>query len=105
MKIQLLFFDGCPSWEAALQNLRDACALEGLPWPIEPVEVRDDDDAAARCFLGSPAIIIDGQDLWPETRKAYYMSCRMYQTPEGMRGWPTVEMLRERLRAGREEGQ
>jgi len=67
--------------------------------------VRDGDDAAARCFLGSPSIVIYGQDLWPEVRKAYYMICRMYRTPEGMRGWPTVDVLRERLRAVREEGQ
>ena len=97
MKIQLLYFDGCPSWETALDNLKAACALEGLMWPIELIEARDDDDAAARRFLGSPSIVIDGQDLWPETRKAYYMSCRMYRTPEGLRGWPTVEMLREKL--------
>jgi len=80
-----------------------ACALEDLTWPIEPVEVRDDDDAAARRFLGSPSIGSDGQELWPEPRKAYYMSCRTYRTPEGLRGWPTVEMLRERLRALRGE--
>ena len=33
----------------------------------------------------------------PRRGKAYYMSCRMYRTPEGLRGWPTVEMLREKL--------
>ena len=104
MKIELLYFDGCPSWETALQNLKDACALEDLTWPIELVEIPDDDDAAARRFQGSPSIVVSGQDLWPEKRQAYYMSCRMYRTPEGLRGWPTVEMLRERLRALCEDG-
>lgn len=42
MKIQLLYLAGCPSWETALENLKAACALEGLPAEIEPVEVRDD---------------------------------------------------------------
>lgn len=102
MKIELLYFDGCPSWETALQNLKTACALEGVTAPVELVEIRDDDEAAARRFLGSPSILVDGQDLWPAQRKAYYMSCRMYRTPEGMRGWPTVEMLRERLHDLRE---
>jgi hypothetical protein len=104
MKVELLYFYGCPSWETALQNVRDACALEGLTWAIEQVEVRGDDDAAERRFLGSPSIIVDGRDMWPETRSAYYMSCRMYRQPEGMRGWPTPEMIRDRLRALREEG-
>jgi len=103
MKIRLLYFDGCPSWQSALQNIKTACELDELPWPIEPVEVRDDDHAAALRFLGSPSIIVDGEDLWPEAREAYGMSCRMYRTPEGMRGWPTVAMLRERLRALRGE--
>ena len=63
MKIQLLYFDGCASWETALDNLKTACALDGLTWPIELIEMRDDDDAAARRFLGSPSIVVSGQDL------------------------------------------
>jgi hypothetical protein len=98
MTIQLLYFDSCPSWETALRNLKEASVLEGLDWPIELIEIRDDDAAAAWRFQGSPSILVDGQDLWSEARQAYYMSCRMYRTPEGMRGWPTVEMLRARLR-------
>lgn len=33
------------------------------------------------------------------------MSCRMYPTPEELRGWPTVEMFTERLHdlAGRKQ--
>jgi len=101
MKIQLLYFDDCPSWQTALQNLKAACELEGLAWPIELVEVRDEDAAPLR-FLGSPSLVVDGEDLWPEPRQAYYMSCRMHGTPEGMRGWPTVDMLRVRLRVLRQ---
>ena len=103
MTILLLFFDGCPSWEIALRNLKAACRLEDLTWPIELAEVQDNDDAAARRFLGSPSIIVNGNDLWPETRANYHMSCRMYRTPEGIRGLPTVEMLRERLRDLRDQ--
>ncbi len=101
MKIEILYFEGCPSWETALTNLKAACTLEGLSWPIELVEIHDDGEATERRFLGSPSIVIGGQDLWPETRQAYHMSCRMYRTPEGMRGWPTVEMIRGQLRVRR----
>ncbi|MGE5603868.1 MAG: thioredoxin family protein [Nitrososphaerales archaeon] len=99
MKIELLYFSDCPSWENAFVNLRDAAALEGLTTPIELVEVLNDEDAARRQFLGSPSILVDGRDLWPESRNAYYMSCRMYPTPDGIRGWPTREMIRKQLRA------
>jgi hypothetical protein len=99
MKIQLLYFSGCPSWENAFANLQDAAAHEGLTASIELVEVLHDTDATERKFLGSPSILVDGRDLWPETRNAYYMSCRMYRTLDGIRGWPTEEMIREKLRA------
>lgn len=99
MKIELQYFPDCPSWQSALENLRSAIALEALPSTVELVEVLDDEDAATRQFLGSPSILVDGRDLWPESRDAYYMSCRMYRTPEGLRGWPTAEMIRLQLRA------
>ena len=65
MKIQLLISTVVPRGRLRWQNLQAACALEGLTWSIELVEVCDDDDAAARRFLDSPSIVIDGQDLWP----------------------------------------
>ena len=49
-------------------------------------------------FLGSPSFHIDGVDLWPEKRTNYAMSCRVYKTPKGIKGAPTVEILREKLK-------
>jgi hypothetical protein len=98
MKIELLYFEGCPSWPTALVNLKAACELEGLAWPIELVEVSCDQDAARLRFLGSPSLRVAGQAFWPEPREDYLLSCRMYRTPDGMRGWPAVEMVRDRLR-------
>lgn len=82
MKLQLLYFSGCPSWENAFANLQDAAVREGLTASIELVEMLDDSDAPERKFLGSPSVLVDGRDLWPETRNAYYMSCRMNRTSE-----------------------
>lgn len=31
MKIELLYFDGCPSWEAGLESLRTALQEEESP--------------------------------------------------------------------------
>jgi len=49
-------------------------------------------------FLGSPSIRVNGVELWTEERDAFALSCRVYPTSEGMKGWPTVGMLREKLR-------
>ena len=99
MKIQLQFFDGCPSWQMGLENLKTALQMEQFDLSIDLVKVEDDSQAARLKFLGSPSFRLNGQDLWPEDRDTYALSCRIYLTPEGMKGWPTVEMLRERLKA------
>ena len=98
MKIQLLYFDGCPSWESGLKNLQTALKDENLSASIEMVNVADDDDATQLKFLGSPHFRVDGEDLWHEEREIYSLSCRVYPTPEGIKGFPTVQMLREKLR-------
>jgi hypothetical protein len=99
MQIEILFFDGCPSWQKALENLKSALEAEGLEANIHTVLVKDDADAARLKFLGSPSFRVDGMDLWHEERKRYNLSCRVYTTSQGMKGVLTVEMLREQLRA------
>lgn len=97
MTINLLYFDGCPSWKTALTNLQSALKEEHLNYSINPIEIETDQEAAVTKFLGSPSIQIDGEDLWPETRKSYTMNCRVYRTTDGLKGWPTVEMIRQKL--------
>ena len=101
MQIDLMYFDGCPSWEGALENLKAALNAEGLEANIRLVKVEDNDEATRLKFLGSPSFRVNGVDLWPEERKRYNLSCRVYTTLQGMRGAPGIEMLREELRAMR----
>lgn len=42
-------------------------------------------------------IRIDGVDLFPVDHSDYALGCRLYTTPEGMRGWPSSEMIRAAL--------
>jgi hypothetical protein len=99
MQIDLLYFDDCPSWQAGLENLKAALAAEDIQGEIQLVNVENNDDAARLRFLGSPSFQVNGMDLWPEERKRYNLVCRVYTTPQGMKGTPTVEMLREKLHA------
>jgi len=98
MKIELLYFEGCPSWESGLKNLEFAVQQEGLCVSIDQVKVIDDDAAARLKFLGSPHFRVDGQDLWHEERENYSLSCRLYSTPDGIKGFPTIDMLRQILK-------
>ena len=99
MQIDLLYFDGCPSWQGGLENLKAALSAEGIDAEIRLVQVEDDAEAARLRFLGSPSFHLGGQELWPEQREQYALSCRVYSTPQGMKGAPSVEMLKEKLRA------
>ena len=87
-----------PSWERALENLRAALSAEGLEADIRLVRVEDADEAVRLKFLGSPSFQVGGLDLWREDRQPYALTCRLYSTPEGQKGAPGKEMLRERLR-------
>ena len=98
MKIELLYFDGCPSWKTGLKNLRSALEEEGLTAPIDVIEVKDNEQANRLKFLGSPHFRVDGQDLWSEERENYSLSCRVYPTPEGVKGFPTAAMLKQQLK-------
>jgi hypothetical protein len=101
MEIDLLYFDGCPSWEQALANLKAALTAEKQEAVIHLLKVEDNAEAERLKFLGSPSFCVDGNDLWPEERKRYNLSCRVYATSQGMKGTPTVEMLREQVRVHR----
>lgn len=96
--VDLLYFDGCPSWRNGLANLEAALEAEGLNYQINLVKIETPEQAQKERFLGSPSFRVNGVDLWPEEREVYSLSCRVYHTPNGMKGFPTVEMLRERLR-------
>lgn len=98
MQVDLLYFDDCPSWRTGLENLESALREEGLQAEIRLVNVASDSEAARLKFLGSPSFQINGLDMWPEERDDFNLSCRVYATSQGMRGSPTIEMLREKLR-------
>ncbi len=104
MNIELLYFDGCPSWRAALENLRAALSELDMQAEVHLWRIGSDEEAVAARFVGSPTIRVDGEDLFPPTHSDYAMGCRIYATPEGLRGWPTAEMLRVALVSKRKGG-
>jgi hypothetical protein len=94
MKIELLYFDGCPSWEAALANLK---AVVGTERAIALIQVETPEQAEAEQFSGSPTIRVDGRDLFPTEGENFSLACRLYQTPDGIAGVPTRGMIRSAL--------
>ncbi len=97
MKIELLYFEGCPSYRVAEGWLREALAKANVSDPITMIEIKTEADAQHWKFPGSPTIRFDGVDPFEQGEAQYGLECRVYLTPEGLRGWPTKEMLRAAL--------
>ena len=98
MKVEVLYFAGCPTYETATKTLRAVLSEEGLELDIKLVAVNTDEEARQLRFSGSPTIRVDGRDLFPmPERDEWGLGCRVYTTPEGLRGFPTADMLRQAL--------
>ncbi|QIN85351.1 thioredoxin family protein (plasmid) [Rubrobacter tropicus] len=102
MRVELLYFGGCPGYRKAERALRIALSEEGMPGGSAPelVAVDTDEEAERLRFPGSPTIRVDGEDLFPEglgQRASWHIGCRVYRAPEGLEDHPSAEMIRTRL--------
>ena len=100
MKIEILFFEGCPNHFEAVQRAKEVVDEEGLAAEVVEVNVRDEAAALRLGFIGSPTIRINGLDIEPSARssKEFGMCCRTY-IEEGKRtGIPSRELIRSALR-------
>jgi hypothetical protein len=91
MKIELIYFDGCPNADRARANVRRALDIAGvraesIEWeqgnPAAPPYVRD---------YGSPTVLVNGRDVTGAGGRVAGSSCRA-------EGAPSVESIRAALR-------
>lgn len=95
--ITLLYFPDCPNWRTAGEHLR-ALADEQHDLTISRLVIDTDAAAQASGFRGSPTIHIDGVDPFADPTAPAGLSCRLYRTPDGVAGSPTLNQLREVVR-------
>src|SRR6188472_2913607 len=82
--VELLWWEGCPSWDSALAILREEMSAVGLPPEgVEVREVRTDVDAEREEFVGSPTIRVDGRDVQPAAGEHVGLTCRVYRLRDG----------------------
>ena len=88
MKLEVLYFDGCPSHEALMPRLRDLMAQTGVDASVELKHVESVEAAERERFLGSPTLRVNGQDVDPTAgeRTDFGLRCRLYSCPDGLRG-------------------
>lgn len=94
MRVELLYFDGCPNWQLADERLRDALTLAGRDEVrVEHRRVTTPEHAEATGFRGSPTVLVDGRDPFADPGAPAGLSCRVFRTEAGVTGAPTVEQL------------
>lgn len=104
MRIQLLFFPGCPNVRPAEDALQRALEAAGLPTSFEKLDVCAATTPAALREWGSPTILVDGVDVGGE-RSPMGAACRLYRR-KGLptAGSPPEDMIREALERARSTG-
>jgi hypothetical protein len=105
--IQFFYFADCPSHDIALQRLRDVLSEECLQADIEIIQVKTEEQAQQLRFVGSPTILINGQDIARVDANApYALTCRAYHMEDGrISPLPSAEMIRAALRRAAGERQ
>lgn len=107
MRVELLWWRGCPSTEEALALLREEIAAVGVdPTTIEVRELTTEAEAETEEFVGSPTIRVDGVDVEPPGPEPTGLTCRIYRRADGrISALPDRARVREALReAAQREG-
>jgi len=95
VKIEILYFEGCPNYEPTLELVHRVVSELGIEASIASVEVNDADEARQLRFFGSPTVQVGGVDADPTVRSRtdYAYGCRMY----GNTGTPPRDMIEAAL--------
>ena len=98
MKLEVLYFDGCPSHGQLMPTLRELADAHDAELVQSRVETTEHAHAAR--FLGSPSVRVNGRDVEPgtHTRFDYGIKCRLYRSPSGQSGLVPMEWIEQALR-------
>jgi|Tabmets5t2r1_1033131.scaffolds.fasta_scaffold00079_11 hypothetical protein len=90
--VEVLTVTDCPHRGLTLARLRAALDRVGLADVVLTERVIDDPaEAMAAGMHGSPTILVDGHDPFAESGTEPSVSCRLFRTPNGYDGAPSVE--------------
>jgi hypothetical protein len=66
MRVELLYWDGDPTYMTARQRLVEVLTEDAFETPIQMIAVNSEEDAELLGFTGSPTIRIDEVDIHPD---------------------------------------
>lgn len=99
-RVELLYFDGCPTYKTALRDLEEVVKEEALDVRVILTKVESEDDARRLRFLGSPTVRVNGADIEPAANEStgFGLRCRIYRVEGRLLGSPSRDMLRRALK-------
>ncbi len=100
MKIELLYSEGCHTWEKTLELTKQILEERKIREEVSVIKVETQEDAAKYHYFGSPQININGRDIDPMAEKITNYQpagCRLYFYKEKTYEFPPGEMIEEAL--------
>lgn len=92
MEIRILHVPDCPNLPLARARLEKALERCSAAASLQEMAVNTADEAGRAGMRGSPTILVDGRDPF-DTSEGTSLSCRLYATPAGIDGAPSVDQL------------
>lgn len=102
MKIELLYSEGCHTWEKALELLKEILTEKNLSVEVKIIKVSTQEEAEKYHYFGSPQIDINGKDIDPMAEKITNFNpagCRLYIYRGSTYELPPKEMIEEVVEA------
>ena len=99
MDVELLVIPDCPNEAPAAALLRTALDdVVLVRIPVTKVVIDSPEHAERRGFIGSPTILIDGDDPFAEPGQPAAVACRVYRNTTGPGGIPEPRRLQQALK-------
>ena len=97
MNAELLYFDGCPTWELVRAEIEEMLPGAG-GGDLRLVHVTTNAEAQRLRFPGSPTVRVDGIDIDPDApTEGFNLECRLYWVDGRPQGRPPHEWLERAL--------
>jgi len=99
VRVQLLYFNGCPHAEGARAVLQSTLQSLGLPIAFEEVDTTAPETPPSLRGWGSPTFLIDGQDPFGGA-PGHGTTCRLYSGTQGAPSEPELRAALATMRGG-----
>ncbi len=102
-KVRVFFWEGCPSWNLALERVKKAIdeisSQKGKKFELEVIEVKTDIEAEKLRFPGSPTITVNDKDIDEEGSRQNPggLTCRVYFIDGKYLPLPPYEFIKEMI--------